>query len=68
MLNWTQELNRIVIQKLFDEKGGDEAVANKMEWRQTVEDAVGPMEELQNAFAYSVAKLRAISIILAKKE
>jgi hypothetical protein len=68
MLNWTEELNKMVIQKLFDEKGGDEAVANKMEWSQTVEDSVGPMEILQNAFTYSVAKLRAISIILAKKE
>jgi hypothetical protein len=68
MLNWTEELNKMVIQKLFDEKGGDEAVANKMEWRQTVEYAVGPMEELQNAFTYSVAKLKGISVILAKKE
>jgi hypothetical protein len=55
----------MVIQKLFEGKGGDEAVANKMEWRQTVEDAVGPMEGLQNHFTYSVAKLRAISIALA---
>jgi hypothetical protein len=68
MLNWTEDLDKMVIQKLFDEKGGDEAVANKMEWSQTVADAVGPMEELQNAFAYSVAKLRDISVILAKKE
>jgi hypothetical protein len=68
MLNWTAELNTMVVQKLFDEKAGDEAVANKMEWSPTVEDAVGRMEELQNAFTYSVENLRAISIILAKKE
>jgi hypothetical protein len=68
MFNWTAELNTMVIQKLFEENGGDEAVANKMECRQTVEDAVGPMEGLQNHFTYSVARLRDISIILAKKE
>jgi hypothetical protein len=68
MLNKTEDLHTMVIEKLFDAKEGDEAVANKLEWSQTVADAVGHMEELQNDFTHSVAKLRAISIILAKME